>query len=274
MDTTLAAAAIGVGGTVIVGVAGFWASVRNTNKTTALADRAVELTQQGQVSDRYSRAIEQLGSDKPEVRTGGIYGLEMVIRDSRRDYHNVMAVLSAFIREQSPWTTEEKHASDTRWKPPEIQAAIRVIGHRHELPGYKKEDDVPNLTGADLRNTDLDSSRLSRAWLHDANFTRASALGAKFIKTHLRRANFTHAILASADLASADLTGANLTGANLAGANLAGANLHDANLARANLAGANLEGAFWPRDAAPPDGWKRDASGKLVPADAGSQPEN
>jgi hypothetical protein len=33
MDATLTATAIGVGGTVIVGLAGFWANVRNTNKT-------------------------------------------------------------------------------------------------------------------------------------------------------------------------------------------------------------------------------------------------
>lgn len=45
MDATLTAAAIGVGGTVIVGVAGFWANVKSTNKTAALIE-------QGQVTDR------------------------------------------------------------------------------------------------------------------------------------------------------------------------------------------------------------------------------
>ena len=71
MDAALTAAAIGVGGTVIVGLAGFWANVRNTNKTTALALRAVELTEQGQVTDRYTKAIEQLGADKSlDVRIG------------------------------------------------------------------------------------------------------------------------------------------------------------------------------------------------------------
>jgi hypothetical protein len=38
MDATLTAAAIGAGGAVIVGLAGFWANVRNTNKTAAYAD--------------------------------------------------------------------------------------------------------------------------------------------------------------------------------------------------------------------------------------------
>jgi hypothetical protein len=88
------AAAIGVGGTVIVGIAGFWANVRNTNKTTAL-------TLQGQVTDRYSKVIEQLGSEKLDVRIGGIYALERIARDSARDHPTIMEVLTAFIRESS-----------------------------------------------------------------------------------------------------------------------------------------------------------------------------
>src|SRR6516225_3233653 len=105
MDPALTAAAIGVGGTVIVGIAGFWASVRNTNKTTALALRAFELTEQGQVTERDSNAIAQLGSDKLDVRIGGIYALEPIARDSPRDHPTIMEVLAAFIREHSrePW---------------------------------------------------------------------------------------------------------------------------------------------------------------------------
>jgi len=36
MNATVTAAAIGVGGSVFVALAAFWASVRNTNKTTEL----------------------------------------------------------------------------------------------------------------------------------------------------------------------------------------------------------------------------------------------
>jgi aspartyl-tRNA synthetase len=35
--------------------------------------RNFTLSREGQVTDRYTKAIEQLGSDKPDVRTGGIY---------------------------------------------------------------------------------------------------------------------------------------------------------------------------------------------------------
>ena len=44
----------------------------------AIATRTYRLTQQGQITDRYTRAIEQLGSDKLDVRLGGIYALERI----------------------------------------------------------------------------------------------------------------------------------------------------------------------------------------------------
>src|SRR5262249_858855 len=125
MDPALTAAAIGVGGTVIVGVAGFWANVRNTNKTTALA-------LQGQVTDRYSKAIEQLGSAQSGVRIGGIYALERIARDSPRDHPTIMEVLAAFIREHSPemWPPSVTSDSPMRKTRPDIQAAVTVIGRR------------------------------------------------------------------------------------------------------------------------------------------------
>jgi len=64
------------------------------------------------VADRYTKAIEQLGSDKFDVRIGGIYALERIARDSARDHPTVMDVLAAFIREHSheQWPAWEKGA--------------------------------------------------------------------------------------------------------------------------------------------------------------------
>ncbi len=53
------------------------------------------------MTDRYTKATEQLGSDKLDVRIGGIYALERIARDSARDHPAVMEVLAAFIREHS-----------------------------------------------------------------------------------------------------------------------------------------------------------------------------
>jgi hypothetical protein len=46
--------------------------------------RSFILSREEQVTERYTKAIEQLGSDKLDVRIGGIYALERVARDSAR----------------------------------------------------------------------------------------------------------------------------------------------------------------------------------------------
>ena len=51
--------------------------------------------------DPYTKTVEQLGSDKLDVRIGGIYALERVARDSKRDHPTVMEVLAAYVREHS-----------------------------------------------------------------------------------------------------------------------------------------------------------------------------
>jgi hypothetical protein len=63
--------------------------------------RNFALSRQGQVTDRYTRAVEQLGSYRIEVRIGGIYALERIARDSKRDHPAVMEVLAAFARVHS-----------------------------------------------------------------------------------------------------------------------------------------------------------------------------
>src|SRR5215217_223798 len=71
--------------------------------------------EQGQITERFTRAIDQLGSEKLQIRLGGIYALERIAWDSpERDYSTVMEVLTAYVREntsQAPGTS--KGTSDT-----------------------------------------------------------------------------------------------------------------------------------------------------------------
>lgn len=281
MDSALLAAAIGVGGTVIVGVAGFWANVRNTDKTTALTLRAVELTEQGQVTDRYTKAIDQLGNDKLDVRIGGIYALERIARDSPRDHPTVMEVLAAFIRDHSheprptPATGEPGTDPPARPLRPDIQAAITVIGRRDD------SQQAPyriNLAGADLISADLSHLNLRGAVLTGADLAGAYLAHTNFVNTLLEHANLRSANLLSANMGGSSLVGADLTGANLSGADLGDAMLPGADLTGANLAvtrftGAILTGADWPPDVKVPEGWQRDTdSGRLKKA--GTNPDS
>ena len=44
------------------------------------------LNRQGQLTDRFTRAVEQLGHDSRDVRLGGIHALERIARESPEDY--------------------------------------------------------------------------------------------------------------------------------------------------------------------------------------------
>jgi hypothetical protein len=258
----------------------------------AFTGRTFYLSRQGQVTDRYTKAIEQLGSDKLDVRIGGIYALERIARDSPRDHPTIMEVLTAFVRDHSreQWPPTENGAEQPdRLTRPDVQAAITVIGRRtirHDsqqislaaanLTGANLAS--ANLTGADLTFADLTGANLSgahlsdadlsdadltRAHLSDADLTGAYLIGADLTRANLTRADLTRAYFTVADLTRADLTRANLTRANLSGAHLTRANLTRADLSGADLTDADLTDVRWPDHAPIPDGWKLPVTGSL-----------
>jgi len=229
--------------------------------------RNFSLSRQGRVTDSYTKAIQQLGSDKLDVRIGGIYALERIARDSPRDHPTIMEVLAAFIRVHSheQWPTTEPGAQlPERATRPDVQAAATVIGRRT----IRHDIEPPDLAAADLTRADLTGANFGGANLTGANLTGANFGGANFTSAWLDGANLTGANFGGANLTSAWLDGANLTGAYFSGANLTSAGLDRANLTgawldRANLTGAyfgraNLSGAHWPSDEAVPQGWERD----------------
>ena len=293
MDVTaLTAAAIGVGGTVIVGIAGFWANVRNTNKITGL-------TEQGQLTDRYSKAVEQLGSEKRNVRIGGIYALERIARDSPQDHPTIMEVLTAFIREQSheQWPSSKSADAPAPKCPPrsDVQAALTVVGRRR-VKKDKRPIDLSDseLGGAKLpRGKGFRKAKLMRAVLADVDLTGADLAGADLAGAHLPGAQLMYADLRPAALTEkeredaklppgakevpANLTGADLTGADLTGADLSRADLSRADLSRADLteatlsgaefSGADLTDARWPLGEDLPKGWQRVAGSDRLKRD-------
>lgn len=156
----------------MVGAAALTAGV--TWRATVTALRGQALAEQSQVTDRYTKAIDQLGSDKLDVRVGGIYALERITVDSPRDLGTVMEVLATFIREHSreQWFVAESAGAGvpehiTR---PDIQAALSVIGH--QAAGY---DGRPiDLTGANLAGADLTGANLVRVDFTGTDLARTS----------------------------------------------------------------------------------------------------
>ncbi|MGR7028213.1 pentapeptide repeat-containing protein [Geodermatophilus sp. URMC 62] len=185
----------------------------------AYTARTYRLSREGHITDRYSKAVDQLASEKIEARLGGIYALERLMRDSPADQPTIMETLAAFVRVHAPRTSPDTPTDGTSPSVPDhpagdVQAVLTVLGRRHTIWGE------PPI---DLRGTKLTGFSLYKASLNDANLQGAD--------------------LTNVYLIGADLTGAWLAGANLIGADLRGANLIKADLSWANLTGADLDGA-------------------------------
>ena len=103
-----------------------------TEKNVRVAQETVRVAEEGQITERFTRAIDQLGSANMAIRLGGIYALERIAKDSEKDYGPVMEVLTAYVREKAP--RKENHEPQAAEKPPtDIQAILTVISRREQL---------------------------------------------------------------------------------------------------------------------------------------------
>jgi hypothetical protein len=78
-----------------------WAGLRNARTAARRHEEQTNADRQRRIIESYSKAVEQLASEKMEVRLGGIYTLERISRESPSDYWTVMETLTAFLRENA-----------------------------------------------------------------------------------------------------------------------------------------------------------------------------
>ncbi|MCA2694505.1 MULTISPECIES: pentapeptide repeat-containing protein [unclassified Microcystis] len=237
--------ALGLIATLSAGI-GLFVNYRNSQAE-------MRLTQERLITERFSKAVEQIGNTKEEVVIGGIYSLERIAKDSPKDQWTIMEVLTSYIRKNSPIPSNiEQLEPAARQKVLEklpsvsipVQAALTVIGRR-KVENDQAGDNLAGTTDSnkikilDLSQTNLRGANLNRANLNRANLNRAN----------LNRANLYRAYLNGAYLIGAYLNGAYLIGAYLYGADLYGAYLYGAYLYGAeDLHPKQIKSAcFWER---------------------------
>ena len=196
-------------------------------------ERTTTAAEQGLITERFTRAVEQLGAEKTplkgrskdeddrrtapniEVRLGAIYALERIARDSERDHVPVMETLCAYIRENA------------RTEPPrdfplpilqrsegETAASSAANGVREAMAEFFGE--------AQPLRADIQAvfSVIARRTERQREIERESDPP---FRLDLRRANLQSLDLTEVDLRGADLCWARLEGAVLTGARLEGA---------------------------------------------------
>ena len=154
------------GAAILFGLFFTWRTVKAREESLRLSQESMErnwpLGREGQITERFTRAIDQLGSDKLWIRLGGIYALERIARDSddEKDHRTVMEVLTAYVRDY-------KRDQASQSFPLDVQAILTVLGRRTRTYGAG-EDKRLDLHGADIRKADLQGAHLEGADLQYA----------------------------------------------------------------------------------------------------------
>ncbi len=237
---------------IACGVYFTWSNLLVAQRNLRATELKLDVDRQGQITNRFTQAVGQLGAElkegRPnlEVRLGGIYALERIAKDSPGDYWMVMEILTAYVRENARWpqpaasdsplaptadhepvalpsqTTGTSVQSISSVKPRvDIQAILTIIGRNTppagHLPDFKLDLRGVDLRGAELWNSSLWNIDFWGAHLEEARFWGALLRDIKLESAHLRRASFWNARLADVDFKGSDLREAVFEGTDLRG---------------------------------------------------------
>jgi len=245
-----------------------------------VAQKQVDVAEQGQITDRISKAVEGLGAEKAvknagrettkpnlEVRIGAIYALERIAQDSLRDHIQIMEILCAYIRENAPLRETPKNPFEIRKEKmaerdaifTDIPGRIEMKSWSNSLPkpridvqvaleviGRRQQRQIKVERGTTVRGSsvgyrlDLSETCLQSADLSELDFSHAHFEKAQIQGSDLSRANLLGTNLMRAELQGADLGWTNLQAARLLSAQMHGADLRYVQLQRAQLRGAQM----------------------------------
>ena len=253
-------------------------NARTLNETQRANRDAHEREREAQVTDRYTKAIGQLGDAQLAIRLGGIYALERIAVDSPRDHRTVVEVLSAYVRDATQQVRDATEQAKPKLpsdrpvaqegpgklvdvsvgavRPPpqaatDIAVAVTVQGRLPNRKGVLRAD----LTNAFLPGLELVGADLTRAQLAQANLSSAKLIDVGLSGAWLMNATLSGARLDSVDLSHATLYRADLSLARLDSGTLRNATLREANLSHITIFDTDVFNADLGQQTSPAQNW-------------------
>lgn len=213
------------------------------------------LQQDGQLTDRLNKAVEQLGSENVDTSLGGIYQLARIADDSNRDHWPIMQILTAYVERHAPLPAMQVDAFMNRCDPNDyydpsqtpnyrVQSVADVLRERNSSKELASQH--LSIVHADLRRIDLSHANLRGALFIGDDLVGGVLVGAIFGEGS--RLNFS--LLSHANLSGSHLDHAQLQNTCLVRAQLTAADFRYSHLEHADLRniveadGADFTAAF------------------------------
>jgi hypothetical protein len=190
--------------------------VATAMKNAEIANENARIAEQGQVTERFTRAVEQLGSKELPVRLGAVYALEQIIMDSEGYHWSIVEILSAYVRFRCPLDAPDPVTTNDNvpiLMKPDVQAALSAIGRRNisrDPPGKRI-----NLASCCILGANLDDASLV-----NASFFRSSLRGGSMRGTDFEGVDFGFASLDNQEAAGANFQDALFTSTKFSGTDM------------------------------------------------------
>jgi uncharacterized protein YjbI with pentapeptide repeats len=142
------------------------------------------------VTELYTKAVEQLGSDKAPVRLGGMYALERLAQNVPDQRQTIVNVLCAYLR--MPYAMPPTNAADDN------EASIEPTGNPEAREEIREQERQVRLTAQRILAAHLHpgwfDAPIETFWHGiDLDLTGATLLDFDLSCCHIRNAGFSHA---------------------------------------------------------------------------------
>ena len=172
---------------LIAGLTGLYFLSRRTitaEQNMEAAQQSAVTAEKGLTTERFTRAIEQLASEKLSIGLGGILGLRQIVFSHREECYKIAQLLCAFVQDFAPRdsitrTTDE----DSRYL--DISEAVELSA---KITEFIPEDEKGKIC-------DLQFTNLSGLIFFDTDFSYFRFLGANSSNSSLHRVCFYSASL-------------------------------------------------------------------------------
>lgn len=248
----------------IVGVALLGWRTWAANKSAKAADTQARTAEQGHITDRFTKAVEQLGSDHLEVRVGAIYALERIAKDSARDYWAIIETLATYVRQESLQRRKKdeqivaeiktaRSEEDAQGAPSaekmeehelqigvDIEAILTIFGRRtnEEVEKFYSKERIITAYGVKLNRLQWYGGNFDYV-----DFSASSLKGVLFRSVTFKKSKFVQADLSESRLESVTLDDANCSGASFENSVFRESSAKDVNFQQANIKQADLTNA-------------------------------
>lgn len=200
--------------------------------------QTARLQERGQLTDRISKAMDQLGNKDETINLGAIHQLSRIADDYDEERYPVLQILSSYL--------EVRRALPGPLRPSDCDATLRRTDY--ELPALSSQAVIAVLADQIQR---LEKVKAGALEINHANLRHVNFSGAKFGEIQLSGDDLTGAqfvdsafsagsLLASSLLIHADLSRSDLRGVKLQHVCMAQARLRDAALQNADLSYADF----------------------------------